>query len=36
MGLNLKEYTFVTCNLYTEFVKLLEICKEFSEDIYYE
>ncbi|TWJ17822.1 hypothetical protein JN06_00393, partial [Bacteroides zoogleoformans] len=28
-----KLYNLVMCNLYTKFVKILEICKEFSEDL---
>ena len=28
-----KLYNLVMCNLYTKFVKFLEICKEFSEDL---
>ncbi len=28
-----KLYNLVMCNLYTKFVKFLEICNEFSEDL---
>ena len=28
-----KLYNLVMCNLYTKFVKFLEICKDFSEDL---
>ena len=31
-----KLYNLVMCNLYTKFVKFLEICKEFSEDLVIE
>lgn len=31
-----KLYTFVMCNLFTKFVKFLEICKQFSSDLVIE
>lgn len=30
---NIKLYNLVMCNLYTKFVKFLEICKQFSNDL---
>ena len=33
VSLFIKLYNLVMCNLYTKFVKFLEICKHFSEDL---